>query len=78
MVEDIAQVQGEIVTLGLRQENFEQHPADVYAVIWTAAGGFGDPMERDPEMVRTAPHSTRVSRMDEVGAARKPVLRWKP
>ena len=51
MVEDIAQVQGEIVTLGLRQENFEQHPADVYAVAWTAAGGFGDPMERNPEPV---------------------------
>jgi len=34
--------------------------------------------ERDPEMVKTAPHSTRVSRMDEVGAARKPILRWKP
>jgi glycine dehydrogenase subunit 2 len=27
----------------------------------------------------TAPHSTRVGRLDEVGAAaRKPVLRWKP
>ena len=51
MVEDIAQVQGETVTLGLRQENFEQHPADVYAVVWTAAGGFGDPMERNPEPV---------------------------
>ena len=31
----------------------------------------------DPELVKTAPHSTRVSRLDEVGAARKPVLRWK-
>jgi len=31
-----------------------------------------------PEIVKTAPHSTRVSRLDEVGAARKPVLRWKP
>jgi N-methylhydantoinase B len=51
MVEDISQVQGETVTLGLRQENFKQHPADVYAVIWTAAGGFGDPMERNPEHV---------------------------
>ena len=51
MVEDIGEVQGEIVTLGLRQENFEQHPADVYAVVWTAAGGFGDPMEREPEHV---------------------------
>ncbi|HXQ53743.1 MAG TPA: hydantoinase B/oxoprolinase family protein [Stellaceae bacterium] len=51
MVDDIAQVKGEVVTLGLRQENFEQHASDVYAVVWTAAGGFGDPMERDPEHV---------------------------
>ena len=28
-----------------------------------------------PELVKTAPHTTRVSRLDEVGAARKPVLR---
>jgi len=31
-----------------------------------------------PEIVKTAPHSTRVGRLDEVLAARKPVLRWKP
>jgi glycine dehydrogenase subunit 2 len=31
-----------------------------------------------PELVKTAPHSTRVGRLDEVAAARKPVLRWKP
>jgi glycine dehydrogenase subunit 2 len=31
-----------------------------------------------PELVKTAPHNTRVSRLDEVAAARKPVLRWKP
>jgi glycine dehydrogenase subunit 2 len=30
-----------------------------------------------PELVKTAPHSTRVGRLDEVGAARKPILRWK-
>jgi glycine dehydrogenase subunit 2 len=35
-------------------------------------------VEEDPELVKTAPHSTRVSRLDEVQAARKPVLRWKP
>jgi glycine dehydrogenase subunit 2 len=35
-------------------------------------------VEETPEVVKTAPHSTRVSRLDEVGAARKPVLRWKP
>jgi len=32
----------------------------------------------NPELVKTAPHSTRVGRLDEVLAARKPVLRWKP
>ena len=32
----------------------------------------------DPKLVKTAPHSTRVSRLDETAAARKPVLRWKP
>jgi len=31
-----------------------------------------------PELVKTAPHTTRVKRLDEVGAARKPILRWKP
>ena len=34
--------------------------------------------ETNPELVKTAPHSTRVGRLDEVSAARKPVLRWKP
>jgi glycine dehydrogenase subunit 2 len=34
--------------------------------------------ETNPELVKTAPHSTRVGRLDEVAAARKPVLRWKP
>jgi glycine dehydrogenase subunit 2 len=31
-----------------------------------------------PEIVKTAPHTTRVRRLDEVGAARKPILRWQP
>ncbi len=33
--------------------------------------------ETDPQMILKAPHHTRTSRVDEVGAARKPVLRWK-
>ena len=28
-------------------------------------------------MVKTAPHTTRLQRLDETAAARKPVLRWK-
>ena len=47
--------------------------------------GFADVLGRileearsDPERVKTAPHSTRVRRLDETRAARKPVLRWRP
>ena len=35
-------------------------------------------VEEDPQFVLKAPYTTRVSRLDEVGAARKPILRWKP
>jgi glycine dehydrogenase subunit 2 len=34
--------------------------------------------ETDPETVKTAPHRTVVSRLDEVTAARQPNLRWRP
>jgi glycine dehydrogenase subunit 2 len=35
-------------------------------------------VEEDPEQMLKAPYLTRVSRVDETTAARKPVLRWKP
>jgi glycine dehydrogenase subunit 2 len=35
-------------------------------------------VEEDPQTVLDAPHTTRVSRLDETTAARKPVLRWRP
>jgi glycine dehydrogenase subunit 2 len=35
-------------------------------------------VDETPEVVKAAPHSTRVSRLDEVQAARKPILRWRP
>jgi glycine dehydrogenase subunit 2 len=31
---------------------------------------------QDPEMLHAAPHATRLSRLDDTLAARKPVLRW--
>jgi len=34
--------------------------------------------EQSPEIVIEAPHNTRISRLDETMAARKPILRWKP
>jgi glycine dehydrogenase subunit 2 len=46
---------------------------------------FADIMEQidresreDPELVRTAPHTTPVRRPDEAHAAREPILRWTP
>jgi glycine dehydrogenase subunit 2 len=32
----------------------------------------------DPEILKHAPHTTKVGRLDEVAAARKPVLKWRP
>jgi glycine dehydrogenase subunit 2 len=37
-----------------------------------------DEVEQDPETVKTAPHTTPVSRLDEVAASRKPNVRWRP
>ena len=33
--------------------------------------------EENPELVQTSPHTTRLQRLDETTAARKPILRWK-
>ena len=33
--------------------------------------------EEDPELVKGAPHSTEIGRLDEVAAVRRPNLRWK-
>jgi glycine dehydrogenase subunit 2 len=34
--------------------------------------------QEDPSIALKAPHSTRIGRLDEAAAARKPILRWKP
>ena len=33
--------------------------------------------ETEPQTILDAPHNTRISRLDETAAARKPILRWK-
>ena len=43
-----------------------------------ALHAIADEVEQDPEFVLKAPYTTRVTRLDEVAAARKPILRWKP
>lgn len=65
---DIAEVGGREETLGLRQQNFLQNASDVYSVLWTGGGGFGDPLERDPRKV----HLDVVENMAvSAGAARE-------
>jgi glycine dehydrogenase subunit 2 len=34
--------------------------------------------DEPPELLHDAPHTTPISRPDEVRAARKPILRWSP
>ena len=47
------------------------HFADVVREILAEAA-------EDPEIARTAPHTTPVRRLDEAGAAKRPVVRWRP
>jgi glycine dehydrogenase subunit 2 len=54
-------------------ESKEQLEAFAEALLQIAAEA-----EQEPEKVRGAPHSTRFGRMDEVGAARRRRLRWRP
>jgi glycine dehydrogenase subunit 2 len=42
-----------------------------------AMSGIAEEAEKEPDIVKSAPHATRTSRVDEVTAARKPILRWK-
>ncbi|MFP3255118.1 MAG: aminomethyl-transferring glycine dehydrogenase subunit GcvPB [Thermoplasmata archaeon] len=51
------------------KENMD-HLADIMIKIAQEA-------EKDPELLKTAPHNTAVKRIDEVEAARNPVLTWK-
>jgi glycine dehydrogenase subunit 2 len=41
-----------------------------------AMRAIADEAAKTPDIVKTAPHTTRVRRLDEVAAARKPILRW--
>ncbi|MCD6042612.1 MAG: hypothetical protein K0R40_2215, partial [Burkholderiales bacterium] len=62
LVGDIDELAGKKEELQLRQQDFTQNPADVYAVMWSAAGGFGDPLERDPAKVQADVDNGDVSK----------------
>jgi glycine dehydrogenase subunit 2 len=43
-----------------------------------ALRSIADEVENDPELVKSAPHTTRTKRVNETLAARRPVVRWQP
>jgi glycine cleavage system P protein (glycine dehydrogenase) subunit 2 len=67
-----------IVPGALMIEPTESESKEELDLFLEAMKSIAQEVEEDAEIVRTAPHSTRVARLDETAAARKPVLRWKP
>lgn len=67
-----------IVPGALMIEPTESESKEEMDLFIDAMKSIAEEVEEDANMVLTAPHTTRVSRLDEVGAARKPILRWKP
>ncbi len=67
-----------IVPGALMIEPTESESKEEMDLFIEAMRSIAEEVEEDPQMVLDAPHSTRVSRLDETAAARKPVLRWKP
>jgi glycine dehydrogenase subunit 2 len=67
-----------IVSGALMIEPTESESREELDLFIAAMRSIAREVDETPELVKNAPHSTRVSRLDEVTAARKPVLRWKP
>jgi glycine dehydrogenase subunit 2 len=67
-----------IVPGALMIEPTESEPKEELDLFIEAMRSIAEEVEEDPKTVLDAPHCTRVSRLDETAAARKPVLRWKP
>jgi glycine dehydrogenase subunit 2 len=66
-------VQGAIMIEPTETESRDELDAFIEAMLAIAREA-----EENPELVKSAPHHTRIGRVDETAAARKPVLRWKP
>jgi glycine dehydrogenase subunit 2 len=66
-----------IVSGALMIEPTESEPKEELDAFCDAMIAIARECEERPELVRTAPHTTPVRRLDEARAARQPVLRWK-
>jgi glycine dehydrogenase subunit 2 len=67
-----------IVHGALMIEPTETEPKHELDLLIDALASIAQEADQDPELVKGAPHTTRTSRVDEVTAARKPILRWRP
>jgi glycine dehydrogenase subunit 2 len=65
-----------IVHEALMVEPTETESKESLDVLIAALLSIYEKIEHDPEYVRCAPHKTAVKRLDEVQAARHPVLRY--
>jgi glycine dehydrogenase subunit 2 len=59
-------------------EPTESEPKEELDLFIEAMRAIAQEAEENPDVILSAPHTTRISRLDEVTAARKPILRWKP
>ncbi|HET7207974.1 MAG TPA: aminomethyl-transferring glycine dehydrogenase subunit GcvPB [Terriglobales bacterium] len=66
-----------IVPGALMIEPTESESKEELDLFIEAMRSIAEEIDEDPQIALNAPHSTRVSRLDEVAAARKPILRWK-
>src|SRR5438309_5886788 len=66
-----------IVSEALMIEPTETEPKETLDAFAAALDRLADRIAADPASVHDAPKNTPLRRLDEVGAARRPVLRWK-
>ena len=65
-----------IVPEALMIEPTETESRETLDAFAAALRAIGEEAEDDPELLHEAPHSAPVRRLDEVRAAREPILRW--
>ncbi len=67
-----------IVHGALMVEPTETEPFEEVERFCRAMEAIFEEAHSDPDLVKNAPHSKGITRLDEVRAARKPLLRWRP
>lgn len=67
-----------VVSGALMIEPTETETPETLDSFIAAMRAIAEEAKNNPELVKTAPHSTPVRRLDEARAARRPILRWEP